>query len=98
MVNLSGRLQRLNKAVEPPVGTMDDWEIIRDLITAVDKDSDPPKQLEDVFKQLAEAVPAFAGHSLSRIGDLGVPITDTEESIPLIEKERQRIARGDIVG
>ena len=98
MVNVTGRLQRLNKAIEPREGAMDDWEIIRDLIAAVEKDSPPRHLLEDVFAELAAACPEFAGHSLSKIGDLGVPITDTGETIPLLEKERARITRGEIVG
>ena len=32
MINLKGRLQRLNKVVEAPGDAHDDWEILRDLI------------------------------------------------------------------
>jgi len=30
--------------------------------------------IEEVFAQMAKAVPAFDGRSLSKIGDLGVPL------------------------
>lgn len=97
LVNVTGRLQRLNKAVEPPEGAMDDWEIIRDLLKAVTR-QDQPMLIEDVFKAIAESVPAFSGLTLSKIGDLGAQITQTGITIPLIEQERGRIERREIVG
>ena len=98
MVNITGRLQRLNKAIDPPRGAMDDWEIIRDLISALEKDCEPLTCLEDVFGQISRSVPEFTAQSLAAIGDLGVQITDTGETIPLIERERQRITLGEIAG
>ena len=35
MINVTGRLQRLSRAIEPPASARDDWEIFRDLTTAV---------------------------------------------------------------
>src|SRR5262249_8560965 len=35
MVNLKGRLQRLNRASEIPAGAGDDWEILRDLVATL---------------------------------------------------------------
>jgi len=98
MVNVAGRLQRLNKAIEPPRGAMDDWEIIRDLVAAVEKAAPPRHLIEDVVKELAAAIPAFDGQTLSKIGDLGVQITNTGRTVPLLERERVRIERGEIVG
>jgi anaerobic selenocysteine-containing dehydrogenase len=34
MINVTGRLQRLNKAVKSPGNARDTWEILRDLIVA----------------------------------------------------------------
>ena len=34
--------------------------------------------IEDVFRQMSDAIPQFAGLSLSRIGDLGVQILSVE--------------------
>ena len=39
MINLKGRLQRLNRAVSAPGTARDDWEILRDLIVAVERPS-----------------------------------------------------------
>ncbi len=73
MINLKGRLQRLNKATNVPGNARDDWEILRDLILAI-SGSNGLHSIEDVFKALAAEVPALAGLSLSKIGDLGVDI------------------------
>ena len=73
MINKTGRLQRLNRAIEPPAGARDDWEILRDLIQAI-SGSNGIYMIEDVFKQMANSVPEFANLSLSKIGDLGVQL------------------------
>ncbi|MEO8352139.1 MAG: molybdopterin-dependent oxidoreductase, partial [Chthoniobacteraceae bacterium] len=77
MINIKGRLQRLNQAVTPPEQARDDWEIIRDLIHAV-SGSNGIYAIEDVFKRMSESIPALAGLNLSKIGDLGVPVLDIE--------------------
>jgi NADH-quinone oxidoreductase subunit G len=71
MINKNGRLQRLNRAIEAPGSARDDWEIIRDLLQGV-SGANGIYMIEDVFKQMAAAIPAFAELSLSKIGDLGV--------------------------
>ncbi len=73
MINVKGRLQRLNRAVQAPGEAHDDWEILRDLIHAV-SGSNGLHTIEDVFKQMAEATKEFSGLSLSKIGDLGLPL------------------------
>ena len=74
MINKQGRLQRLNRAIQPPGLAHDDWEILRDLIQAVTCSNIGLHAIEDVFKQMTAAVPAFEGLSLSKIGDLGVQL------------------------
>lgn len=96
MINVTGRLQRLNPAISPPGQAMDDWEIIRDLTKAITGDKGP-STLEEVFGQMAQD-PPFAGLSLAKIGSVGVPLVETGEKVPLLEKERERIAKGIIVG
>jgi NADH-quinone oxidoreductase subunit G len=98
MVNLSGRLQRLNRAVEMPGQARDDWEILRDLILAISGEKNETHHIEDVFKALAESVTAFKGLTLSKIGHQGTQVTDTGHKIPLLENERARIATGQING
>jgi NADH-quinone oxidoreductase subunit G len=98
MVNLSGRLQRLNRAVEPTGQCRDDWESIRDLICAITGDKHEIHHIEDVFKSIAENIPAFQNLTLSKIGHQGTQITETGHKIPLLENERARKAAGQING
>jgi len=73
MINVKGRIQRLNRAVSSPGQARDDWEILRDLIQAVGG-SNGIYTIEEVFKQLAAETPALSGLSLGKIGDLGVQL------------------------
>ncbi len=73
MINGKGRLQRLNRAIRGPGQARDDWEILRDLIQAY-SGGNGIYTIEDVFRQMSEQVPALAGLSLSKIGDLGVQV------------------------
>jgi NADH-quinone oxidoreductase subunit G len=93
MVNIKGRLQRLNRATNPPGEARDDWEILRDLIQAL-TGTNGIYMVEDVFKAMAGEVPAFAGLSLSKIGDLGVQVVEEqkEQDVPQAPVETDRIA------
>jgi NADH-quinone oxidoreductase subunit G len=97
MINATGRLQRLNQAVQPPGQAHDDWEILRDLILAV-SGQNGLYSIEDVFRSMATETGEFSGLSLGSIGDGGMPFIQTGETIPLIQKERERKAKGIIVG
>ncbi len=75
MINLKGRIQRLNQAVASPGQARDDWEILRDLTHAAGG-SNGIFTIDEVFKQIAAEMPALAGLSLSKIGDLGVDLSE----------------------
>lgn len=92
MINGKGRLQRLNRAVRPPGNARDDWEILRDLLQAVGG-GDSLSSIDDVVRRISEAVPRFAGLSLSKIGDVGVHILQMEELPPLHPSDEKAIAR-----
>jgi NADH-quinone oxidoreductase subunit G len=79
MINGKGRLQRLNRAVRAPGQARDDWEILRDLSQSL-TGTNGIYSIDDVFRQMSEAVPEFAGLSLSKIGDLGVLVLPVSES------------------
>ena len=98
MVNLTGRLQRLNRAIEPPAQAKDDWEILRDLAAAISGEATSLYLIEDVFKDIASSVSAFEGLTLSKIGHQGTVITETSYEIPLLKNERARKAAGLING
>jgi NADH-quinone oxidoreductase subunit G len=90
MVNGKGRLQRLNHAVRPPGNARDDWEILRDLLQAIGG-GDSLSSIDDVFRRISETVPKFAGLSLNKIGDLGVPILQMEELAPMPPSDKEEI-------
>jgi NADH-quinone oxidoreductase subunit G len=73
MVNIKGRLQRLNRAIQGPGEARDDWEILRDILQKL-TGSNGVYLIEDVFKQMAGSVSELHGLSLSKIGDLGVQL------------------------
>lgn len=98
MVNLSGRLQRLNRAIEPPTHARDDWEMLRDLISSVTGEKSVIHSIEEVFKKLASTVSEFNGMTLSKIGAQGVVIHETGYKVALLENERSRKAAGIING
>jgi len=81
MINIKGRIQRLNHVVNAPGEARDDWEILRDLIQAV-SGSNGLYLIEDVFKSMAAGVKELAGLSLSKIGDLGVQLIQEKAPEP----------------
>lgn len=97
MINATGRLQRLNKATEPPAQARDDWEALRDLTQAL-TGSNGLYLVEDVFKAMAAEIGELAGLSLGKIGDAGLPLLSPAETIPLLAREADRKAKGVIVG
>ncbi|MGJ8722923.1 MAG: molybdopterin-dependent oxidoreductase [Roseibacillus sp.] len=98
MVNVTGRLQKLNRAILPPGEAAPDWEILSGLLAELKPDSTKPQKIQDVFEMLATEIDAFKELTLQKIGDQGIQITETGETIPLLEKERQRIENREIVG
>jgi NADH-quinone oxidoreductase subunit G len=97
MINVTGRLQRLNKAIDAPGQVLEVWEILRDIIQAA-HGTNGIYSIEDVFKLMAAGIKEFQGLSLSKIGDQGIPLLDSEETIPLLTREQERISSGLIVG
>jgi hypothetical protein len=66
----------------------DDWEIFCDLIQAV-SGAVRINTIDEVFKEAAAEVPALQGLSMSRIGDLGVDLSNKLEP----EKNELQVAR-----
>ena len=96
MINGKGRLQRLNRAVRPPGNARDDLEILRDLLQAVGG-GDSLSSIDDVFRQISETVPRFAGLSLSKIGDLGVDVSRMKELPPMHPNDEKAIEQAVVL-
>lgn len=97
MINVTGRLQKLNKAIESPGEAHEDWEILRDLILAA-TGSNGIHSVDDVFKQMAGEFDIFRGLTLRGLSDLGVHVLDSNERVPILEREAERKKNGIIVG
>lgn len=78
MINIHGRIQRLNKAVEPAGDARDDWEILNDLLSSAEAPNSL-HSIEDVFRAMSQDVPVFEGLNLGKIGDLGLPLLKKAE-------------------
>ncbi|MFI0348128.1 MAG: molybdopterin-dependent oxidoreductase [Chthoniobacterales bacterium] len=73
MINIKGRLQRLNCAITAPGEARDDWEILRDLIEAI-SGNQGPTSIEELFSDMAKEVSELSELNLGKIGDLGVAL------------------------
>ncbi len=100
MVNIAGRMQKLNAACTPPGDARDDWEIITDIILSVTGETpdQAPASIDHLSQIISTTVPAFEGKTLASLDDLGETVTDTGTTIPLLEREAERKASGEIVG
>ena len=98
MVNITGRLQKLNRAILPPGEATPDWEILAALLNELKPETTQPKMIQEVFEMLATEVGEFNGLTLQKIGDQGLQIKETGATIPLLEKEKKRIENREIVG
>lgn len=90
MINVNGRLQRLNQAISPVGNSKEDWNILLGLIKELGpcNHNPMPTSAMDIFDISATEVPAFEGLNWGRIGDQGCQIMETGVTIPLIEREK----------
>ena len=72
MVNVKGRVQRLNAATRPPAEAREDFAILADLLRALGGEA--PKTVEAAFVEMAAAIPALAGLSFAKLSDQGVAL------------------------
>ena len=100
MINVTGRLQKLNAACIPPADARDDWEIISELILVITGEApeQAPLSIDQLSEIISNNIPQLEGKNLANISELGEVIIDTNVTIPLLDRETQRIAQGEIVG
>jgi predicted molibdopterin-dependent oxidoreductase YjgC len=72
--NFEGRVQRFRTATEPLGQALAEWEIVG-RVMALLGETPSATRAEHWFRQLVEAVPAFAGLSYQLLGDTGHPLT-----------------------
>lgn len=73
--NYAGRVQKINKALEPLGDSLPEWQILRKLSRKLDAPL-PYFEPEDIFRELAAQVPVFAGMRYEALGDWGMIIQE----------------------
>lgn len=93
MINVTGRIQRLNKAIEPLGEARTDWSILRDLAKLLGCEKPGIVNLPcvtDVVEEMAEEFQPLHGLTWGNIGNEGRAIMETGVTIPLIEREKAK--------
>ena len=91
MINVAGRIQRLNKAIEPQGESRPDWDILRQLTEMLGCDCPrviacPSPMI--ILEEMAQEFEPLKGLTWGSIGNGGIVIMDTGVTIPLIEREK----------
>lgn len=92
MINVTGRIQRLNRAIQPIAYSRDDWQILRDLTVALGGNpalGDLQSAL-NILSVMNTEYEALNGVTWGSIGDGGQPILETGVTIPVVEREKQQ--------
>lgn len=95
MINIAGRIQRLNRSIMPLGDAREDWQILRDLCIALGGDKESLGKYttpQCVLSTIAHDIPAFSGVTWGNIGDQGKQLIETGVTIPLIEREKSGTA------
>ena len=79
--NVAGRVQQLHQAINPPEGQLGDGEIFSRLLAQI-TEGPPTFDPAAVLGEIAQAVPAYAGLTLEKIGSQGWQPTAGDTSAP----------------
>jgi NADH-quinone oxidoreductase subunit G len=71
--NRKGRVQRINAALVPPEGALQDCDIFARLLVAAGE-TDGYASAEEIFTVLAQEIPAYKGMDYESIGDQGIEL------------------------
>ena len=74
-------VQRIRKAVEPIGNSLPDWQILRDIMKAMDYPADYSSP-EDIFDEMRSLTPSYAGISYKRLENGGIPWPCPNENHP----------------
>ena len=95
MINVTGRIQRLNRAIDPLGKSRADWDILRALLQEC---GDVPLKAAratspmEILEEMAEQFEPLSGITWANIGNSGRQIMETGITIPLIEREHAKRA------
>ena len=89
MINVAGRIQRLNKAIEPLGEARADWDILRELLQACGMALPQVASPMQILEEMAQQVKELNGVTWAGIGNRGQVVLETGVTIPLIEREKK---------
>ncbi len=95
MINLSGRLQKLNAATKAPTAVKTHFQLLTNWLHSLGVNH-LATQPEALFIELSETYKALNGITYGSLSDLGEPIIETNYQVPLLAKEQQRRNQGII--
>jgi NADH-quinone oxidoreductase subunit G len=87
--NFEGRVQRFRPAVEPLGQALAEWDIVGRILAALGA-APTATRAEHWFRQLAAAVPAFAGLSYQGLGDTGRLVAGAPAATRVVEAAGRR--------
>ena len=93
MVNVTGRIQRLNKAIEPIGNSKPDWYILRDLLLKLGTSNATVNNCQcptQMLAAMAEEFEPLKGLTWGAVGNSGKVIMETGVTIPLVEREKAK--------
>jgi predicted molibdopterin-dependent oxidoreductase YjgC len=89
--NFEGRVQRFRTAVQPLAGALPEWDLLGRVLGALGG-TPAGSRAEHWFRDLAAAVPAFAGMTYQALGDAGRMIAGaTASGAPVPPGRRPRV-------
>lgn len=69
--NTERRVQKVNRAINPPGKAKDDWQIIAEIATRMGYEM-KYAQAEDIAKEISEVTPSYGGITYNRLGGSGL--------------------------
>ncbi len=88
MINVAGRIQRLNCAIAPRAHARDDWSILFELARRLGGEGEINfASARDVLLQLTKEHECLSGLTWGSIGNSGVQVMETGVVIPLLERK-----------
>lgn len=92
-VNCHGRIQRIGRAFPPLPESREDWSLLLDIARQLDIPL-PWRSPQEIFVDLAEAVPAFGGLTYEGIGSGGTTLPPTVSAIGVGAASPEHVAPG----
>lgn len=79
MTNDRRRVQKINQAVVPPVGTREDWKVILEFANSIGCEGIEFENVDEITTEIASSIPGYEGCSTEAVGSAGINLDFEEE-------------------